>query len=168
MPLEAALANDEASQTRIGRALATFSVQLALESAVHVPPEVFLGDDAFRKHSESVIRRLAVSSDCVIVGRAAAIVIGKVPASLHVRLDGSRHLRILQGAKALNISADESARRMLETDRARSLYVRHFYATDPGDAALYHMVLDSTEITLATCADVIVAAAVDRFGVPWS
>jgi cytidylate kinase len=120
----------------------------------------------FRERSESVIRSLSAGSDCLIVGRAAAIVIGKIPTSLHVRLDGRRDLRILQAAKALNISADESARRMLETDRARSLYVKHFYSSDWGDAALYHLVLDSTEITLATCADIIVAAAADRFAVP--
>lgn len=52
---------------------------------------------------------------------------------------------------------------MLETDRARSLYVRHFYGADWADASLYHLVLDSTAITIAACSEIVLAAAADRF-----
>ena len=166
VPLEIALANDETAENRIGRILAKFSVQLPFESTVHIPSEVYLRDDAFREHSESVIRNVVANSNCVIVGRAAAIVIGQVDAALHVRIDGNRDLRVLRAAEALNLSNEESARRLNETDRARGLYVRHFYGVDWSAAGLYHVVLDSTAITLAACTDIIIAAAADRFGTP--
>ncbi len=164
VPLEAALANDEASQSRIGRVLAKFSVQFASESsAASFPPEAFVQEDAFKVNSESVIRTLAATSDCVIVGRAAAIIFGNVPTAFHVRLDGSPDLRVIQGAKALNISKEESTRRRIETDRARSLYVRHFYEADWTNPRLYHLVLDSTAISLGTCVEIVLSAAEDRF-----
>jgi cytidylate kinase len=164
VPLEAAIANDEASQSRIGRVLAKFSVQFASESsATSLPPEAFLQDDAFKVNSESVIRALVATSNCVIVGRAAAIVIGKIPTALHVRLDGSPDLRVIKGAEALNISNEDSARRRLETDRARSLYVRHFYGADWTNPALYDLTLDSTAISLEACTKLVLASAADRF-----
>jgi hypothetical protein len=43
IPLETALANDEASETRIGRVQAKFSVHLASESAGSVPPRSSFG-----------------------------------------------------------------------------------------------------------------------------
>jgi cytidylate kinase len=167
VPLEAAVANDEASQSRIGRVLAKFSVQFAFESsAASLPPEAFVQDDAFKVNSESVIQALVATSNCVIVGRAAAIVIGDIPTALHVRLDGSPDLRVIQGAKALNISNEESARRRLDTDRARSLYVRHFYGADWTSPALYHLVLDSTAISLEACTELVLVSAADRFHRP--
>ena len=42
--------------------------------------------------------------------------------------------------------------------------MRHFYRCDARDAALYHLVIDSTAIPLGACADLIVEAAQARLG----
>jgi len=44
-------------------------------------------------------------------------------------------------------------------DRARMAYVRHFYDADPRDPDLYHLMLDSTELPLETCVELILTAA---------
>jgi cytidylate kinase len=164
VPLEAALANDEASQSRIGRVLAKFSVQFSSESsAASFPPEAFVREDAFKVNSESVIRTLVATSNCVIVGRAAAIIIGNVSTAFHVRLDGKPDLRVIRAAEALKISTEESARRRIETDRARSLYVRHFYGADWTNPGLYHLMLDSTAISIEACTEIVLEASEDRF-----
>lgn len=163
LPLEAALINDEASESRIGRLLTRFSVQLASDAG-NIPSEVFVGEEAFMRHSEAIIRELASRSNCVIVGRAASIVLRDVADALHVRLDGEKNRRATQAAKALDISIDESRKRLIETDRARSLYVRHFYGCDWADATLYHIVLDSTVLSLDVCVEMILSAALQRFG----
>ena len=164
LPLEAALAKDEASDTRVGRLLARFSVQIALETGGNAPREIFIDDEPFRQHSESIIRELASGPSCLIVGRAAAIVLKDVESALHVRLDGNQDRRVIQAADALHISIEESTKRMIETDRARSLYVRHFYKCDWADARLYHLILDSTVLSLDACVEIVTHAAVDRFG----
>lgn len=162
VPLEAALTNDEASETRLGRVLATFSLQFASEAG-NVPVEVFVGEESFKKHTESIIRTLAATSNCVIVGRAAAIVLGNVDAALNVRLDGNPDRRVIQAAGALNVSIEDSTKRLIENDRARRLYVKHFYSHDWADSRLYHLVLDSTALSLEVCVEMIIAAAADRF-----
>jgi cytidylate kinase len=165
LPVDATLSSDEASETRLGRVLARLTAQLPAESTVHIPGEVFVGQDSFKDHSESVIRKLALDSNCVIVGRAAAIVIGDSKAALHVRLDGNPELRAAQGAAALNLSIEESTKRLAETDRARKLYVQHFYRRDWADPRLYHLVLDSTALSLETCVELVLVAARERMAV---
>ena len=164
LTIEDALTHDEAADSRLGRLLARFSVQLGSDSMGTIPREVLVGDQSFKEHSESIIRRLAEASNCVIVGRAAAIVLGNSPAALHVRLDGSPARRAVHGAEALHITAEESTRRMAETDRARDLYVRHFYSRDWADPSLYHLMLDSTEFSLDACVEIVLTAARARLG----
>jgi cytidylate kinase len=163
VPLEVALAKDEASDTRIGRLLARFSVQGGLEAAGNAPEEVFIDDESFMRYSEVIIRDLASGPSCVIVGRAAAIVLRTHETALHVRLDGNQDRRVVQAAEALHISIEESTRRLIDTDRARSLYVKHFYGCDWADARLYHLVVDSTVLSLDVCTEILCSAAVDRF-----
>jgi cytidylate kinase len=95
----------------------------------------------------------------VILGRAGAIVLRDVPAALHVRLTGPEERRIAQGMALEGVDRETAERHVEETDRARAAYVRHFYRCDARDAALYHLVIDSTAIPLDACADLVVEAA---------
>jgi cytidylate kinase len=159
LPIDVALANDEAAESRIRRVLASFSLAFAHEAGSNIPREVFAGEQSFRRESEAIIWRLASTGHSVIVGRAAAVVLGKVEGTLHVRLDGEPEHRAIQAARALDISIDAARARLVETDHARRLYVKYFYGKDWADPSLYHIVLDSTELSLRTCTDIVVAAA---------
>jgi hypothetical protein len=70
-------------------------------------------------------------------------------------MDGAvqHHARRVHGQRRL------LDRRLAETDRARSLYLRRFYDRDSRDPALYHLMLDSTVVPLAVCTDLIATAA---------
>ncbi len=164
LPIEAALTHDEAAESRLGRLLARFAVQLGSDSAGNIPSEVLLGEESFKEQSESIIRRLAETSNCVIVGRAAAVVLGNVRTALHVRLDGSPARRAEHAAAALKLTVQESTQRLAETDRARSLYVKHFYNRDWADPSLYQLMIDSTEFSLDTCVEIVLMATRARFG----
>jgi cytidylate kinase len=164
MPLEAALSKDEATESRVGRLLGIFSVHIADQAGAYIPAEVFAGEEPFKRHSEEVIRLLASQSDCVVVGRASAIVLADFEETLYVRVDGLREQRISQAVTALGITPQQAAQRLTDTDRARALYVKHFYGRDWSDARLYHAVLNSGAISLHACAQIVLTAAADRFG----
>ena len=51
---------------------------------------------------------------------------------------------------------------MRETDRAREAYVQQFYGVNARDAALYHLVIDSTTLPLDACVELIALAAAVR------
>jgi cytidylate kinase len=111
-----------------------------------------------RGHGEAEIRCLLAGSGGVILGRAAAVVLGK-DGGFHVRLDGPPARRVVQGAAIEGISEEQARERLRAADRARTAYVRRLYRYDPTDVSLYHLVIDSTAIPLDTVVELILTAA---------
>lgn len=161
VPLADALAHDETCAGRLARLLASLA-PTGLALGTHGPVDQPIPDRDFRAATEQIIFERAESGRGVILGRAAAVVLRDDPQALHVRLDGPREARVRQGMRIEGVDQQTAERHMAETDRARHAYVRHFYRTDASDPDLYHLVLDSTAIDLATCVEVIAQAARSR------
>jgi cytidylate kinase len=161
MPVDEALERDES----IGASLARMTVWLghvgqAFGAPAALPDEAAAG--AYRRATENVILEHARGAGALILGRGGAVVLRDNPSALHVRLDGPVEARIRQGMEVEGVDRATAERHVTETDRARETYVQHFYRVDPRDAALYHLVIDSTAIPLPACVDMIVAAAAAR------
>ena len=78
-----------------------------------------------------------------------------------MRLDGPVEARRRWAMCQEGLDAETAARQQVATDRARAAYVRHF-DHDHGrwdDPANYHLVLDSTALSVDTCVKLIVVAA---------
>jgi cytidylate kinase len=161
VPLADALAHDETCAGRLARLLASLA-PTGLALGTHAPVDQPIPDRDFRAATEQIIFERAESGRGVILGRAAAVVLRDDPQALHVRLDGPPEARVRQGMRIEGVDQQTAERHMAETDRARHAYVRHFYRTDASDPDLYHLVLDSTAIDLATCVEVIAQAARSR------
>lgn len=125
------------------------------------PPDAALPthDDAdmFREHAEAIMRT-ALHSGVVIHGRAGAAAFANDPGVLHVRLVGATEARIAQGAKLEQVSLDAARRAQPQVDRARAHYVRRLYNVRIDDPALYDLQIDSTQLPLDTCVELIVMA----------
>jgi cytidylate kinase len=161
VPLDEALAHDDAVRSVLERVLMRFAPAAQAFSGAATPPEM-LDERSFLRATEDVIRERCSEGSGVILGRAAAVVLRDRPGALHVRLDGPPERRLAQ-AMALDGSDRETAeRRMRETDRAREAYVQQFYGVDARDAGLYHLVLDSTALALDACVELIALAAAAR------
>lgn len=161
VPIDAALAHDERSDGFVDRLLAA----IATSGIAWGSPSVPLTEQTYREETERVMLDAASRPEgCVILGRAAAIVLRDHPAALFVRLEGSFERRV---AQALSHSTDTEAevrRVLLQSDRDRESYFRHFYRADPNDARLYHLVIDSTVLSLDTAVELVVTAVRDRLG----
>jgi cytidylate kinase len=159
VPLAEAHAHDQSVGTLLSRmALRLAPMGQAFGAAAATPHEM-LDEDAYRRATEQIIREQAASGDGVILGRAGAIVLAGDPGALHVRLDGAREARVEQAMRLREIDRATAEREQAETDRAREIYVRHFYRADARDPALYHLMIDSTALPLEHVLDLIVLAA---------
>jgi cytidylate kinase len=163
-PLQQALAEDEHRRPGpVGRALSRAIDLAGLFVGVPMPARE-LGADERVAATEEALRRCADRGGAVVLGRACVFVLRRRPDTLHVRLDGSEAARLRQAMSHEGLDEATAAVQLKETDRARSAYVSHFY---PGerweDPANYHLVIDTTAISLDVCIDVIVAAATDLF-----
>ncbi len=162
VPLREAIERDEAIGSWLTRALLSFGQVTPVLAGATPVPEQLLTDDAFRRATEQVLREHAAGEGAVILGRAAAIVLREHPGALHVRLTGPEQARIEQGMRLEGVDRATAERHIDETDRARLDYVRHFYRCDPRKPDHYHLVIDSTAISLDACADLIALAAEAR------
>lgn len=123
------------------------------------------GADRESQTADAAERAIYERADCgegVILGRAAALVLRDDPRATHVRLDGPREARLEQAMRIEGIDRDTADQRMEVTDDARHKYVRHFRRADARDPSHYHLLIDSTEIDLDTCVEMIALAAAGR------
>ena len=157
-PGDEQLSAEEAKVTPVHRLLAHFT-QAMPAGPTQSPPSTHHQDERLRGHGEAGIHQLlAAGGGGVILGRAAAVVLGK-DRGYHVRLDGPAERRVAQGAAIEGISEEQARDRLRMADKARTAYVRRLYRCDPSDASWYHLVIDSTAMPLDTVIELIITAA---------
>jgi cytidylate kinase len=156
-PCDEQLSDEEVKATPVHRLLAHFT-QAMPAGPTQSPPSTHHQDEHLRGHGEAEIHTLVAAGGGVILGRAAAVVLGK-DRGFHVRLVGPAARRVAQGAVVEGISEEQAAERLRAADKARTAYVRRLYRCDPADPALYHLVIDSTAIPLDTVIELILTAA---------
>jgi cytidylate kinase len=164
-PLMTALADEERGDHSVVRHL--FDRALAYSGLfVGVPtPLDHLGVDEQVAAGEAAIRRQAEGDGAVILGRAAVFVLKGRPAVLHVRLGGSVEARRRQAMSHEGLDYETACRLQQQTDSARAAYVDHYHAQEGAweDPKHYHLIIDSTAISLDTCVELITMAAKDLF-----
>ncbi|MFW3169474.1 AAA family ATPase [Geodermatophilus sp. CPCC 206100] len=160
--LGVSLADAEANDERVARGLWRVVASLGtmpdpVGGVVPMTPQP--DERAFRQQTERVVREIADGAGGVVLGRAAAIVLGDRPDALHVRLDGPRDRRLSAMVVRTGRPAEELRRDQEANDAAREGYVRHFYRRDPAAAGNYHLVVDSTALPLDAVVELVVSAA---------
>jgi cytidylate kinase len=125
-------------------------------------PEDIKTPEQFRAECESALREVADTTGAVILGRAGMVALGKRPDVLCVRLDGPVEDRIAQ-VVAQGVDEASARKGQREVDKARDAYARVFFGARQDDPRLYHVILDSTALSVQTCVEIIARAARDRF-----
>jgi cytidylate kinase len=154
---EEGLSEGEEETTPAGRFLSYFA-RAASVGVVMTPDAVLDDDDTLRQRTEKGVRDLAAGAPGVLLGRAGAVVMRSRPRAYHVRLDGPVERRVAWVASHENIGVEVAQRRQAETDRARTLFVKRLFRTDPSDARLYHLVLDTTVLGIDRSLEVLTVA----------
>jgi cytidylate kinase len=156
MSCEEQISLSEEQMTPVHRVLGSLT-QAMPAGPTQSPPSTRHQRASQRRSAETEIRDLVQDGGGVVLGRAAAVVLG-AECGFHVRLDGPSDGRIIQGALIEGISPAKARVRMRAADHARSAYVRRLYHADPRDSALYHMTIDSTAVPLDTVIELIFQA----------
>jgi Cytidylate kinase-like family len=156
---------DEPIPNRWARIAAAFANTAAPIGPVPIAAELIDGPERIRLENEALLTKVADTTGAVILGRAGMAVLGGRPDVLCVRLDGPVEVRIKQAMKR---GIDEATARQgqREIDRARNSYTRVFFNVRQDDPKLYHLMLDSSALSIGTCVEIVVQAAMDRFGSP--
>ncbi len=153
------LADEEREQTPPG-ALAAGLTRLGAALGLPTPTQEDVDvRSELRRQVEASVVRIATTGGGVILGRAAAVVLAGEPMAFNVRLTGPPDRCLAQGMLIEQVAESVAREHQADGNRAWARFVQRLFDRDPGDPALYHLVLDSTVITFDACVELVAAAA---------
>jgi cytidylate kinase len=119
--------------------------------------EKLVGMDTYVKYLFATMRGLAQVGRCVIVGRGAAHILPPEH-TLRVRLIAYRRDRIKNVQRLRHLDAQAAEEWLERTEHERTLYMRRNFNIDPAEPHLHDVLLNTSRLSVADCADVIVHA----------
>ena len=112
-------------------------------------------EDYIWQAQSEVILDLASKEDCVIVGRCADYILKGKADLLTVFIHASEEKRIERITNVYGIRSEDPAKRLRDKDKRRKAYHRFYTETEWGRAKHYTICLDSGEIGIDRCAEII-------------
>jgi cytidylate kinase len=101
------------------------------------------------------IKKIAESEPCVIVGRCADYALADFPSCINVFIHSDLDNRIKMVSKRMNITENKAKDLIAKQDKQRASYYNYYTSKKWGDAASYHLSLDSGKIGIDGCVDLI-------------
>ena len=115
----------------------------------------FTSDDNLFNYQARVIKQLADSEDCVIIGRCADYVLRDHPRVLRVFTHAPMDFCIEQVVRLYGVNEREAQRQIERIDRARSTYYRYYTGVEWDNARNYDLCLNTKELGFERCVDII-------------
>ena len=109
--------------------------------------------DLYESEAEA-IRRLA-ESPCIILGRCASNILKDRMNVLNIYVCADKEDRIRRIMKLESLSYEEAKEKLERTDEQRAAYYYEHTGRTWGDVNDYHMILDTTELGVENCANIL-------------
>lgn len=124
-----------------------------------------LSNDALFKFQSDVIRDLAARESCVFVGRCADYILRDHPRSVNIFIAGDRRDRCDRLCLQLGITPAEAEALIDKTDDKRASYYNYYSSGTWGEAATYHLCVDSSVLGVEGTADLVLEFVARKLGV---
>ena len=130
-----------------------------------IPPESsgFVSDDNLFNYQAKVIKELAESESCVIVGRCADYVLRDFPNVISVFIHADREFCLEQAMERNSMSLKEMQRFIEKTDKYRGDFYKYYTGHEWSDARNYDLCLNSGKLGCKKCVEEIKAYMKVRF-----
>ena len=114
-----------------------------------------LSNDALLKIQRDVIRDIASRESCIFVGRCADYILRDHPRAVNVFVTGAPEDRVRRLCEQENVTPEEAEAQMKRTDTRTASYYDYFSSGKWGEAATYHLCIDSSVLGSDGTADFI-------------
>ncbi len=154
-----------------GRQAKATPVRVWKENAqgVRMPEEYQLTEENSLALVQKAIKTACEEGNIVIVGRGGQVILKDCPEALHIRVEAPLEQRILR-LRTLGLLADRTFSDSVETrrayqdlidqrDSASAGYVMNYYKVDWADPELYHLVINTSRLSIELAADLVVEMA---------
>lgn len=130
-----------------------------------IPPESndFVSAKNLFNYQAEVIKRLASTQGCVIIGRAADFVLKDYPNVVSVFVHGSESFNLARAMEQNSMTEDEMKKFIARTDKYRAQFYKHYTGREWTDARNYDLCLNSSKLGFEKCVEEILAYIKVRF-----
>ena len=130
--------------------------QDALDGQV-IPPDSddFISNENLFRYQAKIIRKLAETENCVIVGRCANYILRDKPNVIRVYVHAPENVCVRTVMSMYGLTSDEARKRIVQTDKRRGDYYRYFTGHDWRHADDYDLCFDSSRIEWDKCIRII-------------
>lgn len=115
----------------------------------------FLSSESLFKFQSDTIRKAALESGAVFVGRCSDYVLRDYENRTDVFITANIEDRIKRAALYFNISPEEAERKIKNDEQKRADFYNFFTNKTWGASESYHLCLNSSYLSLEQCADII-------------
>ncbi len=143
-----------------------FSFNMGLNPNVWYHGSNSISDDSIYNTQSDVIRRLADSGSCVIVGRTADYVLREHPRAIHIFVHAPEDECVRRIMERGDCSSEAEARsRSRKINKLRSNYYNFYTDKRWGDSSGYDLTFDSSKISMPDMVGVIAEYIRRRYGI---
>lgn len=130
-----------------------------------IPPESedFTSNQNLFNYQAKVIKGLADTESCVIIGRCADYILKDRPNVVRVYIHANHDFCVEKALERGECNAKNVEKFIRTTDKYRGEYYRYYTGQDWDDARNYDLCLDSAKLGFEKCADVIQSYIAVRF-----
>lgn len=130
-----------------------------------IPPSSsdFVSAKNLFNYQAEVIKHLADTQACVIIGRAADFVLKDYPNVVSVFVHGSESFNLERAMEQNSMTEDEMKKFIAKTDKYRAQFYKHYTGREWTDARNYDLCLNSSKLGFEKCVEEILAYIKVRF-----
>lgn len=157
LTLEEAALRDERGESLLELAARLLSYATPEVSSGPHAQAAAVGERELIRVTEQVVADYAARGRVVLVGRAAAAILGEREGTLHVRVVASVDDRVRTAAARHGLSRGDAEKVVQGMDARRAAYHKEHYGRHAGDAATYDLVVNTGRLGLEGAVAAIVA-----------
>ncbi|MCA1904970.1 MAG: cytidylate kinase-like family protein [Desulfarculus sp.] len=116
-------------------------------------------EEDYRSFLRRVISEMAAQGSLVIIGRGSQFVLQNHPTTVRVMLVAREEDRIKRLMSHYKLDRDRAEQVARREEKKRIAFLKAFDSHDPDDPALYHLVLNTSLVSLELAADLIAQLA---------
>ena len=130
-----------------------------------IPPSSsdFVSAKNLFNYQAKIMKRLAETESCVIIGRAADFVLKDYPNVVSVFVHASEEFNLARAMERNSMTESEMQKFIAKTDKYRADYYRHYTGREWTDARNYDLCLNSGKLGFEKCVEEIKAYIKVRF-----
>lgn len=124
----------------------------------------FVSDDNLFNYQAKIIKDLAESESCVIIGRCADYVLRSYPNMMSVFIHADKEFCLERSLERNSMTRKEMEKYIAKTDKYRGEFYKYYTGREWADARNYDLCLDSGKLGFEKCVEEIKAYKKIRFG----